>query len=380
MRNKSIITPGLFNGFGGPLKTIKSFSDALDANIYSFCDGIRIKNENLDIGRSVPIPSLKSPILRQFLVPSLDSRNQLSKLLKDNIAITCHLFYRYHSLWVNRHCQKYSIPYFFVPHGILDPWVFTYRKWSKHLFWLCGGRRFLDQASTVIFATKAERDKAQDQFHLPAAEVCPWPVLPIDLSNKKTTRHLVRKHIGIPEDAKVLIYFGRLHSMKRPLHTIQALAGVRESNLHLVILGNENDITLDDCRTTAQKLGILNRVHLIGPVYGIKKYDYLFASDAYISLSWRENFNHAAAEALAAGLPVILSPGNDLNSEIGDANCTWTLTNDELNNAVQAIQNFYWTKSSIVKEMGLRGRSWVIKHCNFEKFSYQLNSIIEKYL
>ena len=72
---------------------------------------------------------------------------------------------------------------------------------------------------------------------------------------------------------------------------------------------------------------------MIGPVYGDSKYHYLFASDAYVSLSQRENFNHTAAESLSAGLPVILSPGNDLAGEIRDEGCSWSL------NDVSRIEN-----------------------------------------
>jgi hypothetical protein len=80
--------------------------------------------------------------------------------------------------------RKYAVPYWFVPHGILDPWVMQYGRFAKKAYWACGGARFLEHASTVIFSTSLERDKAVSQFELPSSEIIHWPVDLVDRSKR----------------------------------------------------------------------------------------------------------------------------------------------------------------------------------------------------
>jgi len=265
-----------------------------------------------------------------------------------------------------------------VPHGILDPWVLKKGRFVKKLFWKLGGKRFLYEASTVLFATRAERDKALKQFDLPNTQVVPWPVELVDLSDARSKRRAVRARLNIPDNARVLLYFGRLHSMKCPLETIDAIAQVDSSDLHLVIVGNAQDVSVEDCKERAAKLNISKQVHLVGPVYGDEKYDYLHAADAYISLSHRENFNHTAAESMAAGLPVILSEGNDLLSEISELGCAWALDGNSASAAAAAISEFLRMSNADLIKMGERGRAWVGAELSFEAFKKNLSKIAQQ--
>lgn len=271
--------------------------------------------------------------------------------------------------------EKYQTPYWFVPHGILDPWVMEYGRSAKKLFWKFGGQRFLENASTVICSSRAEKEKAERFFDLPHADIVPWPVELVDVDRKEERRVEIRKQLGIPDEDLVLIYFGRLHHMKRPLETIRALGAASQPIAHLIVVGNEQTVTLQECDAVSREYGISDRVHLVGPVYGDAKYDYLHASDAYISLSHRENFNHTAAESLAAGVPVILSPGNDLESEICDVNCSWAVQGNEVEDGAEAIESFASCSDVERRAMGVRGRKWVEKELSFENFRSKINEI-----
>lgn len=376
---RTIISLGVFKDSGGPTKTIGAFQRALSAEIHCFCS-----QEELDVGRlavegSVAVKASRWPILKQLRYAGKYADHGAETAVAQSSIVSCHSFYRYHSIWVNRMSKKYGFPYWFVPHGILDPWVLEYGKFAKRLFLQLGGRRFLDEASTVIFSTKAERDKAKQGFDLKATDVVPWPVDLVNIGMREQSRKNIRRELGIEDDAHVLLYFGRLHHMKRPLETIQAVAAAKEDMLHLIIVGNEQTVSLKDCHEQAASCGIGNRVHLVGPVYGESKYDYLHASDAYISLSHRENFNHTAAESLAAGLPVILSPGNDLQSEIDSENCSWRVGGDRVQDAAAAISAFVNCPAGKRDAMGCRGRGWVERELGFARFQEHLLGLAARY-
>lgn len=375
----TIVSLAVQKSGGGPTKTIGAFKRALNAELYSFCDPILLNDDPLSVPGVNPVNAMQFPFARQFMWPSRQSAFDAEQECAQSRMISCHSFYRYHILWMNRIYEKYRTPYWFVPHGILDPWVMEYGRPAKKMFWAAGGRRFLDQAATVICSTSSERDKAISQFDLPATEVIPWPVELVDCNDKAKRRHKIREGLKIPSEAKVLIYFGRLHSMKKPLETIRAVATGGDENLHLLIVGNEQDVSLKDCFRVAEELGVNERVHLVGPVYGKKKYDYLLAADAYISLSFRENFNHTAAESLSAGLPLILSPGNDLQGDIASEHCSWGLSDNESKTASDAIEAFNSLSFEELAEMGNRGRDWVGRNLQFSTFAERIQSVANKY-
>ena len=374
----TIIGGAIKKSDGGPTKTIKDFKRALQSEVFAIGSSIKKKDPNAVSG-VIPVASLFLPVAQQFGYCTRKSSYHAKQACKNSSLISCHGFYRYHNLWINRIHKNYKTPYWFVPHGVLDPWVMQSSAFIKKAFWKGGGKYFIDRASTVIFSTKAERDKARSQFKLPNYEVIPWPVELVELNSRAKRRELIRKKLGIPQDAKVLIYFGRLHKMKQPLKTIRAFAVGGDEKGNLLIVGNEYGISLKQCYQTARELGVHKRVHLVGPVYGEKKYDYLFASDAYISLSHRENFNHTAAESMSAGLPLILSPGNDLQPEIHSSDCSWGLPDDRLKTAVEAIESFNSLSFEELEKMGARGRDWVDQNLQFNQFAERLQKVARKY-
>lgn len=360
---------------GGPTNTISAFKKALGGDLYSFCRA----SDQLAVPDARPV-RLGSALLYGLSGISIPaSIKKLRAQLAQASLISCHSFYRDHSMFVNRLSRQTAVPYWFVPHGILDPWVMEKGTLAKKLFLAAGGRSFIEGSSTVIFSTTAEKRKAMSLFPLPESEVIPWPVELVDDSNRELRRDIIRNRLRIPKAARILLYFGRLHSMKRPLETIVAVAAAKCENVHLIIVGNEQDVSLRECHRLAKNEGIAARVHVIGPVYGQEKFDYLIAADGYISLSNRENFNHTAAESMSAKLPLILSPGNDLHYDIASEQCSWLLEDDKVATATKAIEAFAEISQKELLNMGDRGRSWVENNLQFSTFQERINELAAKY-
>ena len=374
----SIISLGVFNHTGGPTKTIRDFKRALNAEVYSFCEQSALEKHKLAIAGARPVVSSSLPVLSQFCYAGKGTKEAEAAVRASDI-VSCHSFYRYHALWTHKICDACRVPYSFVPHGILDPWVMRKNRWVKQLYLNFGGQRFIEDSSVVIFSTQTERDKAGTQFVLPQSAVIPWPVELVDRTDREPIRDRIRRLLGIPEEAHVLLFFGRLHPIKRPLETIEAVAKATTGELHLVIVGNEDGVTKADCMQSARKYGVEKRIHFVGAVYGENKYHYMHAADAYISLSFKENFNYTAAESLAAGLPVILSPGNDLRSELSGVGCCLEIEDESLQSAVNAIKEFTDLSLPKLREMGLLGRKWVEANLSFDLFKTRLLDLHMKY-
>jgi glycosyltransferase involved in cell wall biosynthesis len=102
----------------------------------------------------------------------------------------------------------------------------------------------------------------------------------------------------------------------------------------------------------------------------------ILAADALISLSAKENFNLAAAEAMSAGKPVILSPGNDLQGELEGVNCGWLLATDNPSEATNAMLEFAAIPQDELSAKGNAARNWVNQYLGFEQFRDRLEHLI----
>ena len=123
----------------------------------------------------------------------------------------------------------------------------------------------------------------------------------------------LRKELGIPQNAKVLLSIGELNKNKNHELVIRAIKGL---DAYYIIAGNGalHDYLLD----TANELEMADRVKLLGYRRDIKEICNM--SDVYIFPSFREGLSVSVMEAMACGLPVVCSKirGNtDLIDEHG---------------------------------------------------------------
>lgn len=371
--NTTILTLGLYGSSGGPSKSVSAFRDALDARVISWVDPVQYASEDLVWHNSTIVRGRKGWIQRRLLVPLKKDAVAAEELIKQSDLVSCHSFWRWHNIWLARIARKNSIPYWFVPHGILDPYVFTKDYLAKRLFLSLGGHTFLNDASAIICATRREYEKLSSFIPGRPHAIIPWPLDETDFrSRNDMLRAATRAKLEIPDEAVVFLYLGRLHPMKQPLETIDALARCRNSRSHLIMVGNECGVSFDDCRRRANSAGLDKRVHVVGPAYGEAKTAYFDASDVYISLSHRENFNFTAVESMASELPVILSAGNDLVSDLMTVPCGWMLTKGDAPEL--AIDAAIAAGGVERNEYGRKGKAWVSTHLRRDVFNARVRA------
>ncbi len=116
-----------------------------------------------------------------------------------------------------------------------------------------------------------------------------------------------RQDLGIPGDALLAVYTGRLSSEKN-LETLLdqfAVAVDIIPDLHLLLVGHGP--ARDDLDFLSRKLGIAGHVHMTGAVEYGEMPDVLAAADFYVTASVTEVHPLAVIEAMAVGLPVAAS-------------------------------------------------------------------------
>ena len=372
----TLVTLGCYQSTGGPSKSIRAFQRALNARVVTWVDPQELAAEPLVFEEPTVVRGSPAPVLRNVLYPRRQDLAAAEQLVATSDLVSCHLFWRWHAPWVATMAQKHGFPFWLVPHGGLDPYVFQQSGFVKGVFTNTVARPFLNRVSALVCSTQREFDKAQPRAPHARRCVAPWPLEPQDFRVQDVAaRARVRQRLGVPEDSLCLLFLGRLHPMKQPLETISALARSEAPRAHLILVGNPYGITTAECEAHARRLGVGNRVHVIGPVFGSAKWDYMDACDAYISLSHRENFNFSATEAMASGLPVILSPGNDLACDLVSKDCGWMLpTVDAAEEAIEAAASL---SAAHLAEKGGRARQWAVDSLQFEFFQKRVCSFAE---
>lgn len=117
----------------------------------------------------------------------------------------------------------------------------------------------------------------------------------------------IRERLGLPPDRFVIVYTGRLSPEKGLLDLLDGFAkAAKEHPLHLVFVGDGEQRTELEARVQAID-GLSTRVTFAGRVDSITVPLWLQASNAFALVSPNEGFSCALSEAMAAGLPAVVS-------------------------------------------------------------------------
>jgi glycosyltransferase involved in cell wall biosynthesis len=242
---------------------------------------------------------------------------QLRRWLRRNAAeydaVIVHGIWQYQSRAVYRECQKQQVPYFVFVHGALDPW-FEQRYPRKHakkwLYWRLSEHRSLRHARAVLFTCEEERRLARMSFKpYDLAEAIARIGIEEPECDPGLQRAAFLSHYPHLRDKRILLFLGRLHPKKGCDLLIQAFAEVclRDERLHLVVAGPDEAGSEPSLRALGRTLGVAERITWTGMLSGDAKWGAYRVADAFALTSHSENFGIVVAEALACGVPVLIS-------------------------------------------------------------------------
>lgn len=206
-------------------------------------------------------------------------------------------------------CRRFGIPYLVEPMGMFRPIVRNVRL--KRLYLALLGRRLVLNADAVIATSEQERQELIEDG-VPEEKIVVRRN-GIERPDRLPDYGAFRKRWHIPSDAKVVLFLGRLVPKKSPDMLMDAFASClkKEGNAKawlLVFVGpDERDGYREYLQAYGAKLGIKDQVLFVGPLYGEEKWAALQDADVFVLPSQHENFGNAAAEAIAANTPVIVT-------------------------------------------------------------------------
>src|SRR6202040_3198364 len=202
-----------------------------------------------------------------------------------------------------------NIPYVVEPIGMFVPIVRN--VWLKRMYHHFVGQRLFAGASTVIATSDLEVQE------LASAGVALQKIVlrrnGVESPGSWPVRGKFRASLDIPEQAKLILFLGRLSAKKSPKLLLQAFGNlperIGEHALMLVFGGPDDNSMQQRLAASASRLGIAARVKFSGPLYGDDKWAAYRDADVFVLPSQNENFGNTAAEAAAAGTPVVVTEG-----------------------------------------------------------------------
>ncbi len=120
-------------------------------------------------------------------------------------------------------------------------------------------------------------------------------------------RNRLRKKYGLPKNQPIILFLSRLHPKKGLDLLLDALETMMDADFTLIAAGSGEADYESVLRDRIEQGPLAGRVLMTGFVSGTDKDLLLQGSDVFALTSHSESFAIAALEALAVGLPVLLS-------------------------------------------------------------------------
>ena len=307
---------------GGPSQAVLAMVAALrqrgvDAAILTTNDHGPGVQRQLPLGRwhvqaDVPVlafPRWSPPFgpLREFAIaPSLTA--WLWRHLPHYHLLHVHALFSYPSTSGMAVARSRRVPYLLRSIGQLNHWSLGQSAGRKRLLLRLIERRNLQGAAALHFTSDAEREEASA-----LGLTAPPLVLPLGVELPPLAE-------PASDGPITFLFLSRLHPKKQLECLLQALALLQRRHptapWQLQIAGEGDPAYVRSLQALAASLGIASHCHWLGFVHGEAKQRLLAQAHWFVLPSASENFGIAAAEALAAGTPVILAPGVALSAAV----------------------------------------------------------------
>ena len=254
-----------------------------------------------------------------------------------------------------------DVPYFVFPHGMLDPWfkrTFPLKHAKKWLYWPWAEYRVLRDAAAVIFTSEEERVQARTSFWLYR---CTERVSPLGVDEPEANGSAAGNEFlaAYPElrGTRILLFLGRLHPKKGCDLLVEALAQLagRFPTVSLVFAGPDQVGWKAQLRAQAEQLRISRSVVFPGMLEGRIKQGAFAAADAFVLPSHQENFGLSVVEALAVGLPVLISKCVNIWREIEQDGAGYA-EQDDLAGTVRLLERWLMMSGADQEQMRTRAR------------------------
>ena len=234
-----------------------------------------------------------------------------------------HAVFSHSSVTTGRACRHAGVPYVVRPLGNLDPWSLARHGWRKQLLFKLGVRDLLRHAAGIHYTSEAERQLAQGAL--------PWLpqgiVVPLGVEDE-----LFVTAPPASSDARYVLALCRLDVKKGIDLLIEAFHAQHARGVEhawsLIIAGDGDPAYVAKLHRLAKAGAARDRIAFRGWVTGAERHALIAGARAFALPSHQENFGLSVVEAMACGVPVIVTPGVNVSGEVAAHDAGWVVPRD----------------------------------------------------
>lgn len=235
--------------------------------------------------------------------------------------VHAHAVFNHSTIAAGRACRAAATPYLVRPLGSLAPWSLGHHRWRKRALLALGARRALSGATRIHYTTDGERRLSEAGLPwLPPGAVVPLGVDDGFFAAPATARG---GHAG------TILLASRLDPKKgvdiaiRAAHRLAADPTLGPWRLE--IAGDGGTRYVDFLKRLAAAGAAASRITFLGWLDVQSHVARLAHASVAVLPSLQENFGISVVEAMAAGVPVVITADLDLAADVRDAGAGWVV-------------------------------------------------------
>ena len=314
------------------------------------------------------------PEKKYWLLPAYS--RPMNQRLKERIPsfdlVHIHATRHWHGMTASSICSRHKIPFIVSPHAFIASWMINGfgPTLLKNIHFKLLDRLILSRSAAIHYCSKHERCASKARAgNTPSFVVTSGVAVPDsdeDIDNSHRQRW--RKKFNLSDSDSVLLFVGRIHSVKNLHLIIEALAQLQDISIKLFCVGLVHDNKyFEALQKQIKESNLEESVIFIPPVKNKKLYNWYLCADVFVLPSIGEGASLSLSEALSYGLPVILSDGVSNGDDIQRAKCGRVVPQD-VGSFVKVFRNFV-NNSSEFEEYSRNARSYAQEHFDQNKAS-----------
>lgn len=359
------VVPSLEDRYGGPSRSVRAVANALTRD--------RVATTVLATRTATSAPMLPGTDAARFEFFA----REFPRWLCRSSGLHRHLEQRHydclhhHSIWLLTlryaagAARQHGIPLVISPRGMFSPWAYQHHRWRKRLAAaLVHPGAFATAAGWHATSDEEMQDIRRLGFEQPVCvapngvDLPPASELAAARAHWQTTEPLAARH-------PVALFYSRLHRKKRVLELIDLWLGQPRGDWRLLLVGVPEEYSVDQLRQIVARAGGAGQISVHD---GRSQPPPYAAASLFVLPSHSENFGLVVAEALAAGVPVLVTdstPWSQLESKAAGRCLPWQ-------DFSAGLADLLLLPPEELAAMGARGRRWMLEDYSWSRAAQRL--------
>lgn len=235
-------------------------------------------------------------------------------------VVHIHAVFNHSSVAAARACHKVGVPYIVRPLGSLDPWGTKQKRWRKSLFWKIYGQSMCTRSAAMHYTASEEKRASEQSLGLNHGIVIPLGINAPGASTHDDVDHFQQRKPYVLVLSRLLPAKGIALLTNAFLTVTQKL---EFAEWKLIIAGDGPAGFVSGLREMIKNRDREQSVTFTGWLDSNRKTAALRNADLLALPSQHENFGLCVLEALAEGVPVLVSSRVGLAGEISENDAGW---------------------------------------------------------